>query len=172
MIARSRAPLRDIAMASLLPGAASDASRAVPAAMANVRAIGLRPPPCVMRDVPGRRHDAVVAHIGRRLFELLVARGHGRSVCPSEVAQTAAVGLGRCWQELMPGVLAVARSLAAAGVIEAMQHEAVVDPGFVRGPVRLRFAQGSDEGARERSSATGSGEHATTFGHGHEGEHA
>lgn len=79
--------------------------------------------------------------VRRCLLDLLVARGRGRTVCPSEVAQTVAVGLGHRWQDLMPRVHAVARTLVQSGVIEAIQHEAVIDPNLVRGPIRLRFAR-------------------------------
>lgn len=161
-------------MEPVRPGAASDAPCGFPAAMANVRAFGFRPPPCVMRDLPERErdHDALVRCIRRCLFELLTARGRGRTVCPSEVAQTAAAGRGRRWQDLMPSVHAVARTLAQAGVIEAIQHEAVVDPALVRGPIRLRFPRVFNETVREPSSVMGSGEHATTSDRDHEGEYA
>lgn len=172
MIARGLTPPRNMEMEPVLPGAASDAICGFPAAMSNVRAIGFRSPPCVMRDVPGQDHDAVARCIRRCLFELLAARGRGRSVCPSEVAQTAASGRGRRWQDLMPGVHAVARTLAEAGVIEAIQHEVVVDPALVRGPIRLRFARAFNEAVREPSSVMGSGGHDTTSGRGHEGEYA
>ena len=169
MIVRSRAPLRNTEMNSVLPGEASDAIHGVPAAMAEVRAIGARPQPRAMHDFPGRRGDAVVRCIRRSLFELLAARGRGRTVCPSEVAQVAAVDLHLRWQDLMPNVGAVARTLAEAGVIEAIQHEAVVDPNRVRGPIRLRLREVPAKSAVEHL-ATESGEHATIAGRGQEGE--
>jgi hypothetical protein len=86
-----------------------------------------------------RVRDAVARCIRDCMLDLLVERGPGRSVCPSEVARASAVRLGRCWQELMPSVRAIALALVDAGEIEAIQREVVVDPGAVHGPVHLRL---------------------------------
>jgi hypothetical protein len=74
-----------------------------------------------------------------RTVDLLAARGPGRTICPSEVARACALRLGRRWQDLMPQVRAVAQVLVAEGVLEAIQHEAVVVLHEVHGPVRLRL---------------------------------
>ena len=50
-----------------------------------------------------------------------------------------AMRIGAHWQDLMRPVRTVAAAMAEAGAIEVLQHEAVVDIGDVRGPVRLRL---------------------------------
>lgn len=75
------------------------------------------------------------------MIGLLAERGPGRSVCPSEVARVSAMRIGGRWQDLMPQVRAMARTLAAEGIVEAIQHEGVVVLHEVRGPVRLRLCR-------------------------------
>lgn len=73
------------------------------------------------------------------MLELLVERGPGRSICPSEVARLLGGRMGCRWQELMRPVRTIAAMLAEDGLVEATQHEHVVDIKDVRGPVRLRL---------------------------------
>jgi hypothetical protein len=73
------------------------------------------------------------------VLELLVARGPGRTICPSEAARMLGVRTGVRWQDLMRPVRTVVADLALEGLVEATQHEAVVDINQVRGPVRLRL---------------------------------
>src|SRR5690606_31700224 len=75
------------------------------------------------------------------MLALLAERGPGRSLCPSEVARAWSARHGGRWQDLMPLVRAMAQALCAEGVVEAMQHEAVVVLHEVRGPVRLRLCR-------------------------------
>ena len=91
--------------------------------------------------------DTLAEHLRECLMELLIARGPGRSICPSEVAHLFGRRRGWRWQELMRPVRTVAAALAESGLIEATQHERVVDIRDVRGPVRLRLRS---LGARER----------------------
>lgn len=91
--------------------------------------------------------DTLAEHLRECLMELLLLRGPGRSICPSEVARLLGHRMGWRWQELMRPVRTVAAALAELGLIEAMQHERVVDIRDVRGPVRLRLRS---LGARER----------------------
>ena len=83
--------------------------------------------------------DELAERIRGCVVELLVARGPGRSICPSEAARMLAMRIGAHWQDLMRPVRTVAAAMAEAGAIEVLQHEAVVDIGDVRGPVRLRL---------------------------------
>jgi hypothetical protein len=83
--------------------------------------------------------DNLADRIRECVLELLVARGPGRSICPSEAARLLGGRMGCPWQELMRPVRTIAAGLAADGLIEATQHELVVDIKDVRGPVRLRL---------------------------------
>lgn len=83
--------------------------------------------------------DHLAESIRESVIELLVERGPGHSICPSEAARALGARVGVRWQDLMRPVRAVAAALADAGLIEAIQHEAVVDIREVRGPVRLRL---------------------------------
>lgn len=98
-------------------------------------------------DVPGLpslisksfTEDAFAERIRECMLELLVERGPGRTICVSEAAQTLALRIGFHWHDLMRPVRTIAAVLADAGVVEAMQHELVVDIRAARGPVRLRL---------------------------------
>jgi len=95
--------------------------------------------------------DELAERIRVCVLELLVARGPGRSICPSEAARMLAMRISAHWQDLMRPVRTVAAAMAEAGAIEVLQHEAVVDIGEVRGPVRLRLR--SLHGARTSEAA-------------------
>lgn len=83
--------------------------------------------------------DNLADRIRECVLELLVERGPGRSICPSEAARLLGVRMGCRWQELMRPVRTIASNLADDGLIEATQHDRVVDLKDVRGPVRLRL---------------------------------
>jgi Protein of unknown function (DUF3253) len=95
--------------------------------------------------------DELAERIRACVLELLVSRGAGRSICPSEAARLLAMRFGGHWQDLMRPVRTVAAAMADAGAIEVLQHEAVVDIGEVRGPVRLRLR--ALQGARSTQAA-------------------
>lgn len=84
-------------------------------------------------------NDLLAERIRECVMELLNQRGPGHSICPSEAARALSLHIGGRWQDLMRPVRTVAAALAEAGVIEVIQHEAVVDVRDVRGPVRLRL---------------------------------
>jgi hypothetical protein len=76
--------------------------------------------------------------IASKLLELLGQREPNASVCPSDVARSLASSEQQ-WRALMPEVRRVASALAAAGVVQATQGDAVVDLGSEpSGPIRLR----------------------------------
>jgi hypothetical protein len=83
--------------------------------------------------------DKLAERIRECTMELLVARGAGRSICPSEVARMLGVRISCRWQDLMRPVRTVAALMADGGTLEVTQHDAVVDIREVRGPVRLRL---------------------------------
>ncbi|MEO7432047.1 MAG: DUF3253 domain-containing protein [Dokdonella sp.] len=84
-------------------------------------------------------NDSLAERIRDCAIELLVQRGPGRSVCPSEVARLVGLRTNCRWQDLMRPVRTVAATLAESGVIDVTQHDAVVDIRAVRGPIRLRL---------------------------------
>ncbi|MFZ1390145.1 MAG: DUF3253 domain-containing protein [Dokdonella sp.] len=83
--------------------------------------------------------DVFAERIRECLLELLVERGPGRTICVSEAAQTLALRIGYHWHDLMRPVRTIAAGLTEDGLIEALQHEEVVDIRVARGPVRLRL---------------------------------
>jgi hypothetical protein len=85
-------------------------------------------------------HDDLLAErIRECVVELLIQRGPGRSICPSEAAHLLGARIGWRWQDLMRPVRTVAAALVETGMLEATQHENVVDIRDVRGPIRLRL---------------------------------
>lgn len=73
-----------------------------------------------------RPDDAEIAAV---LMELALARGEGRTFCPSEAARVLAAD----WRPLMADVRRVAADLP----LSATQRGRPVDPATVRGPIRL-----------------------------------
>ena len=69
------------------------------------------------------------------IVELLSARAHDASICPSEAARS--VG-GDDWQKLMETARMAARRLVARGTVEITQGGRVVDPSRAKGPIRIR----------------------------------
>ena len=66
------------------------------------------------------------------ILDLALARGRGKSLCPSEVAKA----LAPDWRPLMAEVRAVASQMPE---IVATQGGVEVDPVTARGPIRLRL---------------------------------
>lgn len=83
--------------------------------------------------------DTLAERIHACVVELLAERGPGRTICPSEVARRLALRIDHPWQDLMRPVRTVAAKLVDSGVLEAVQHGALVDIREVRGPIRLRL---------------------------------
>ena len=83
-----------------------------------------------------RRNKAPAAEgaLERRILEMLDARAHDATMCPSEVARAE----GGDWRERMEPVREAARRLVARGEVEIVQGGRVVDPSTARGPIRLR----------------------------------
>ncbi len=80
------------------------------------------------------------AAIADEITVQVIARGAGKTICPSEVARA----LHTDWRELMPVVRAVAEDLAAQGYIVVTQKGEVVTAQTAKGPIRLGPAHHSD----------------------------
>lgn len=63
----------------------------------------------------------------------VLARGSGKTICPSEVARA----LAEDWRGLMPQVRVVADEMAARGEVVVTQKGRVVRAVDARGPIRL-----------------------------------
>jgi hypothetical protein len=75
--------------------------------------------------------DAITAEILRQTGD----RGVAKSICPSDVARA----LDPSWQRLLPAVRRAAIGLAQAGHIDILRKGKPVDPGEVKGVIRLRL---------------------------------
>jgi hypothetical protein len=73
------------------------------------------------------------------ILDLLDQRGAGKTICPSDAARAA--GTPDTWRALMEDTRRAAYRLAEAGRVEITQHGARVEPGAVRGPIRIRSAR-------------------------------
>ncbi len=80
--------------------------------------------------------------VAAAILHLVDARGPDKSICPSEAARA----LSEDWQSLLGDVRQAAVSLARAGRIEILRKGKPIDPGSVRGVVRLRVRRGEREG--------------------------
>jgi hypothetical protein len=76
------------------------------------------------------------------LGDIAIARGPGKSFCPSEAARRLAAD----WRPLMDDVRRVAARMVADGRLRATQEGHEVDPARARGPIRLSLL--SAEGRR------------------------
>lgn len=65
-------------------------------------------------------------------------RGPDKSICPSEVAREVASSEGEDWRRHLTAVRQEAVRLAQAGKIEILRKGKPVEPGDVRGVIRLR----------------------------------
>ncbi|WP_263380605.1 DUF2256 and DUF3253 domain-containing protein [Granulicella paludicola] len=74
------------------------------------------------------------------ILRLLVERGAGKTICPSEAARAVAPGEERAaWEPLMEPARSAARRLVAEGKLVIVQGGRVVDGSTAKGPIRLRL---------------------------------
>lgn len=85
------------------------------------------------RSASGSERDA---RLEAAMLKLLVERGVGKSICPSEVAMLIDP---HGWRDLMEPARRAARLLVAGGRAEITQGCRVVDPSKARGPIRVRL---------------------------------
>lgn len=80
-------------------------------------------------------------HLEASILEMLAQRAIGTTICPSEVAR--AIG-GATWRDLMDDTRRAALRLRDSGAVDITQGGTVVDPDRVRGPIRIRLREGSE----------------------------
>lgn len=76
--------------------------------------------------------------IAEEILRLVEARGPEKSICPSEVVRSLRPD---DWRDWMSTCREVCRDLAREGRIEICRKGQPVDPGSIRGPIRLRLAE-------------------------------
>lgn len=76
--------------------------------------------------------------------ELLISRGAGKTICPSEVARAIAGKDEKEWRLLMKPVRAVAVSLTKKGTLIIKRKGKPVDPDAFKGIYRIALAQPLD----------------------------
>jgi Protein of unknown function (DUF3253) len=69
-------------------------------------------------------------------MQLLVKRGPGKTICPSEAGRLLDPS---GWKELMDKARTAAQRLVAKGEIVVTQQGKTVDPSQVKGPIRLKI---------------------------------
>ncbi|WP_366141493.1 DUF3253 domain-containing protein [uncultured Sulfitobacter sp.] len=80
------------------------------------------------------------AMIKTEITRQVIARGAGKTICPSEVARA----LAQDWRVLMPEIRAVADRMAAQGKVVITQKGQPIVAAEARGPIRLGLAHQSD----------------------------
>lgn len=76
-------------------------------------------------------------------MDLVVERGPGKSICPSEVARRLS---SNDWRALMSAVRDVATVMAKRGQIEFRQKGELVDPELAKGVIRLALPRNLTDG--------------------------
>ncbi len=89
------------------------------------------------RACRARGVNATDERLEHRIAELLDARAACASICPSEAARSVAPA-EHAWRSLMEPARRAARRLAHRGKVVITQRGRVVDPGDIRGPIRIR----------------------------------
>jgi hypothetical protein len=110
------------------------------------RAFGWRPALAAVWDEVRWCSDAcrrrglrpVDGHLEIAIADLLDARPHAATICPSEAARRVDPD---GWEALMEPARRAARRMVAAGTLEILQRGRVVDPSTAKGPIRLRRAR-------------------------------
>lgn len=77
--------------------------------------------------------------------DLLITRGPGKTICPSEVARAIAGKDEKEWRLLMKPVRAVAVSLTKEGALTIKRKGQAVDPDDFKGIYRIGLAQILDD---------------------------
>ena len=77
------------------------------------------------------------AQIAQEITRQVIARGAGKSICPSEVARA----LAQDWRALMPDVRRVADGLCLRGEIQITQKGVPVTAEEAKGTIRLEIGR-------------------------------
>ncbi|MDJ0946390.1 MAG: DUF3253 domain-containing protein [Kiloniellales bacterium] len=92
--------------------------------------------------------------IAQQIFDLLAARGPGKSICPSEAARAMQAAHGKAkdpaeaWRRYLAPVRQQALHLARRGEILILRKGKPVDPHKpVKGVIRLALPQGEADGS-------------------------
>lgn len=78
------------------------------------------------------------ARIAEEILEQVLARGPGKSICPSEVARA----LAEDWRPLLPAVRAEAARLSDEGKVSILRKGRPIPPAEMRGVIRLSLPRG------------------------------
>ena len=84
---------------------------------------------------PGKLDRALESAIAA----LLATRGVGKTICPSEASRQVFGEEAGLHPDHMEQTRRAARRMVAAGALEIVQKNQVVDPSTARGPIRLRL---------------------------------
>lgn len=93
-----------------------------------------------------RRVNATDMRLEHAILGLLSSRAAEGTICPSEAARAVATDGG--WRGLMEPSRRAARRLSHSGRVQILQKGKIVDPGNLRGPVRIRKASESSRAIR------------------------
>lgn len=89
-------------------------------------------------EAPNPAREAVVPDLASIILTLLLERGPGKSICPSEAARTAGSSPGEAdWKATMRAVRAAAATLQDDGRLVTLRKGRVVDIRTVKGVIRL-----------------------------------
>lgn len=84
-----------------------------------------------------RKTKPLKSHFEADIMALLKQRGHGKTICPSEILPAEL----KKNKDIMEQVRQAARRLVAQGEIIITQNGHAVDPSTAKGPIRLKLLQ-------------------------------
>ena len=99
--------------------------------------------------------DSTADPVEEAILRLVEARGHGKTICPSEAARALGGPHPGGWGPLMPPVRKAAVRLAHRGQLVILRKGRPVDPDSFKGVYRLALPAGEGAGA---STVSGAGE--------------
>lgn len=99
--------------------------------------------------------DATADPVEEAILRLVAARGHGKTICPSEAARALGGPHPDGWGPLMPPVRKAAVRLAHRGQLVILRKGRPVDPDSFRGVYRLALPP---TGGAEASPVSGADE--------------
>jgi hypothetical protein len=97
--------------------------------------------------------DSTADPVEEAILRLVEARGHGKTICPSEAARVLGGPHPDGWGPLMPPVRKAAVRLAHRGQLVILRKGRPVDPDSFKGVYRLALPPGEGAGASPVSGA-------------------